>query len=70
MTTADILTHLRSTLLPRPDEAARTAVRLPGPRQSPEQAEVEHPTGEASGPPPGWVARTSRPPQPAHEPGC
>jgi len=26
-------------------------------------------TGEASGPPPGWVAHTSRPPRPAHEPG-
>jgi len=65
VTTADILTHLRSTLQPRPDEASRTAMRLPGPRQAPEQAM----TGEASGPPPGWVAHTSRPPRPAHEPG-
>jgi hypothetical protein len=69
VTTADILTHLRSTLLPRPDEASRTAVRLPGPRRAPEQAAVAPVTGEASGPPPGWVARTSRPPRPAHEPG-
>ena len=63
---APALAHMEATL----ERHELTAVRLPGPRLSPEQAEVAFPTGEASGPPPGWVARTSRPPRPAHEPGC
>jgi len=59
--TADILTHLRSTLLPHPDEVSR----LPHPRRASERADA----GPAAEPPPGWAARTTRPPGPSHEPG-
>jgi hypothetical protein len=69
--TADILTQLRSTLLPRTDEVPRTPGRVPSPRRAAERASGADSTVDpASGPPPGWVPRTTRPPRPAHEPGC
>jgi hypothetical protein len=69
--TADILTQLRSTLLPPIEEVTRTAGRGPNPRRPVQQASgADSGVDPASGPPPGWAARTARPPRPAHEPGC
>jgi hypothetical protein len=64
--TADILTHLRSTLLPHPDEASR----LPHPRRASERADTHMAVDPPEGPPPGWVPRTTRPSRPSHEPGA
>lgn len=70
MATADILTQLRSTLLPRTEEVTRTAGRVPNPRRASGRAGGADPAlNPASGPPPGWTARTTRPARPAHEPG-
>jgi hypothetical protein len=67
--TADILTQLRSTLLPPTDEVTRTGGRVPGPRRPVEQASGADSAVDPAGPPPGWAVRTTRPPRPAHEPG-
>jgi hypothetical protein len=68
--TVDILTQLRSTLPPHPDEASRGALRVSGTQLAGESMAGGPPPEQPPGPPPGWVPHTTRPPRSPHEPGA